>query len=92
MGEGIRIELTGALAGHHIVVDSDKLTMGFLEDLEGPTVRHILDSTAGAILSSDIPGASTQAEMQLAVRNMKRPAFMALVAGIKEAYEVPLAS
>lgn len=74
-GEGpevLRVDLSGALAGHHILIDSDELTFGLLEEIQSGAAAKILTAVAIAIVGGDLPKGNDRAGLrQLRVGEMK---------------------
>lgn len=65
----LRLDLTGPLAGHYIVIDEEKLDFGLLEDFDSSSVALTLDALAGLILEGDLPhGINRQGLRRLSVR------------------------
>ncbi len=85
--EGVRVELGRALEGHHITVDVDNLTFGFLEDLESGKVGLILEALAGVIIESDLPNGHDRAGLRL----LKLTQIGPVLEGIKGSAQVPKA-
>lgn len=86
--EPVRVDLKGALAGHYILVDTDAVTVGTYEDLQGPTVSIMLDTIAGLIAGGDLPHGTARAEL----RKLKPLEFKAVTDGMREALEIPKVS
>lgn len=83
-----RVDLEGALAGHYLLIDQDKLTMGFLEDLDSGRVAFVLKAIADVIAGSDLLGGHDYKAM----RALKPAEFRAIVDAVKQGLEIPKAS
>ena len=73
--EPVRIELDGALKGHHILVDVDGLTIGTLEDMESGKVSRILDAIMPLLMGGDLPGGTGRDGL----RRLKLDEFKAVI-------------
>lgn len=49
-----RIELTGVMAGKHIIVDVDKLTVGTIEDIQSNQMATVRGAIEGLITGGDV--------------------------------------
>lgn len=86
MADGtIRLELEGALAGRHVLVDPDALTFGLVEDLQSGRAGAMLDSLASAIVGGDLPRGTDRAGL----RALTPVQMQAVIRGIDGAFEVP---
>lgn len=72
MGKEERVDLTGPLAGHYIVVDIDAITLGVLEDLESSRVGSVRAAIEAMIKESDIGP----------MRDLHLPEFQVLIEAI----------
>ena len=52
----VTVPLGGALDGHTIDVNTNALTMGMIEDLQGGTAGLMLDAVASAVAGGTLPG------------------------------------
>ncbi len=56
MQDGIlRVDLTGILAGKHLLLKDEELTLGFLEDLQTTQIKDFLDALSRAVIGGDLP-------------------------------------
>lgn len=85
MAEPIRVDLSGALAGFHLLLDPDGLTFGFLEDLQGDKARDVLNALSSCIVGGELPKGTDRAGL----RALKHPEIIAVMEGINTAYAVP---
>lgn len=60
----VTVPLGGALDGHTIDVNTNALTMGMIEDLQGGTAGLMLDAVASALAGGTLPGGSDRAGMR----------------------------
>jgi hypothetical protein len=75
--EPVRVDLNGACAGRHILVDYDRLTVGVLEDLEGGRMRLIRSAVQALVVGGDLDVS------EQAVRSWKLPVMSAVLDGIR---------
>lgn len=85
MAEPIRVELEGALAGHHVLLDPDALTWGMLEDLESGKHLRMIDAVVGCLVGGDLPHGTDRDGL----RKLKVAEVPALMKGVGEAFQVP---
>lgn len=55
MAEPLRVDLSGPLAGSHLLIDEDALDFGTLEDFESGNIKTTLDALARVIVGGDLP-------------------------------------
>ena len=60
----VTVPLGGALDGHTIDVNTNALTMGMIEDLQGGTAGLMLDAVASAVTGGTLPGGADRAGMR----------------------------
>lgn len=85
MAEPIRVDLAGALEGHHVLLDPDALTWGMLEDLESGKHRQMIDAVAGCLVGGDLPKGTDREGM----RKLRAAEVADLMKGVGEAFQVP---
>jgi len=85
MSDISRVELKGALEGHWIDVDEDKLTVGVLEDWESPSVVRTRQALEAIIADSNLPQGHDSAGLKALTRRQVR----ALVEGVNGYIQVP---
>ncbi len=88
MSEHVRVDLHGALEGHHLVVDADELTIGTLEDMQSGSFAKMRGAAEAVIVSADLPRGILHTEL----RKLKLQEFKAVSDGIAEVISVPKAS
>ncbi len=76
MVEGMRIDLQGPLAGKHIIVDPDAITMGFFEDLQSDQLSTIMDAIASVISGGDLDRAG--------LRKLRPAEFKSLIESLQK--------
>ncbi len=84
----IRVDLGGALAGKHVIVDDDALTMGALEDMQSQRVGDVLAAVASFIVGGDLPQGTDKAGL----RKLRPSEFRALAEGTQTVLSVPKAT
>jgi hypothetical protein len=88
MAEAKRISLDGALEGHHVMVNEDAVTMGFLEDIQTSRASVLLDALAGAVVGGELPHGTDRAGL----RKLSPEKFAALLKGVTASTDIPKAS
>lgn len=84
----VRVDLKDALAGHHVLVDPDEITMGLLEDIQSGKASLLLEALANAIKGGDLPHGTDRDGL----RRLKLLQCAALSTGIVGLTDVPKAS
>jgi hypothetical protein len=84
----VRIDLEGALAGSHILVDPEAITFGLLEDVQVGDATRVLDGCAACIVGGDLPFGTTRDGL----RRLSMRRFEALATGIVASTRVPKGS
>ena len=64
MAEPMRVELTGPLAGRHVLVERRRLTGGFVEDVQSGDAKLILDAVSRAVVGGDLPDGTDRAALR----------------------------
>ena len=86
----ITMPLEKGLSGFEIVVDLDRITLGFFEDLESPAMRDNLNALCGVIVGGKLPAGDIDADnIRLRLRALKPEQFMALAEGMLKAVRTP---
>lgn len=85
MSEPIRVELDGALAGRHVLVDPKKLTAGALEDMQDNNVGMILDGLSRVLVGGDLPQGTDRAGL----RELVSEELFAVLKGVGTCIRVP---
>lgn len=86
----VTMPLEGALAGYEIVVDLERITLGFFEDLESPAMRDNLTALCDVIVGGKLPaGEIADGKARPILRKLKPEAFVALANGMMKAVKVP---
>lgn len=85
MSDHLRVDLGGALSGHHVLLDPDELTIGLLEDCQSGKFSLVLDGLARVIAGGDLPAGHDRQ----ALRRLKMGEMNALLEAIDSAYTVP---
>lgn len=85
MADTVKIDLEGALAGRHIVVDPDQLDIGLLEDIQSPKFADTLDGLARCIVNGNLPHGYDRAGL----RRLKLAELQALVKGVDGQFAMP---
>ena len=85
MTDPIRVDLTDALDGHHVLIDPDGITFGLLEDLQGGQITGLLDGLTSCIVGGDLPSGTDRAGL----RKLTPPKMTALVNGVVAAASIP---
>ena len=78
MSEPRQIELDGALAGRHVMVNRQALTLGFLEDMQSQEAKLILDALAACIVGGNLPQGNNRAGL----RKLNMDELQALIVGV----------
>lgn len=73
MAQEERVDLAGLLAGKHIIVDVDQLTIGTLLDLESDRVTMVVGAVDRIIVGGDLGE----------LRALKPVEFVAVIDGLK---------
>lgn len=84
MSEPIRIDLEGALAGHHILLDPDALTWGMLEDMESGKHAAMIDAVSRCIVGGDLLHGTDRD----GIRRLRPAQVTALIEGVGRAFQV----
>lgn len=74
----VRVDLTGALEGHHILVDPEEITFGLIADFGSANADRILNSLAECIKGGDLPKGHDRA----ALRKLTIPQTKEVIQGV----------
>ena len=88
MEQVIKVELAGALAGRHILIDRDGFTLGVIEDCQSDSIKVQREAIASVLRGGDLPGGTAAEDL----RKLKPTEWLALIKGVSGAVEVPKAS
>ena len=88
MAEPIRVDLADALAGKHVLIDHDELTVGLVEDLQSREAKALLDSLAAVIVGGDLARGTDRAGL----RRLRIAECAALTSGVAGVVAVPKAT
>lgn len=80
-----RLDLTGALAGRHIVVNLDELDTGVLEDLQSGRFAKILDIFERILVGGDLPHGIAREGL----RKLKLRETTVLIEALPELFAIP---
>lgn len=89
-----RFELDSALAGRHVLIDTDECTIGVLEDMQSGNIPLTLDAFSRVIVGGNLPGFEAlssddeqrQTEVRNVLRRLKPKEFRALVTALGGAF------
>jgi hypothetical protein len=85
MAETMRVELDGALAGKHVILNADELTFGLVEDIQSNQASAVLDGLASVIIEGDLPKGCDRAGL----RRLKPAEIAALLKGVGQSFQMP---
>lgn len=81
----IRLDLTGPLAGRHVLVNLDALDTGVLEDLQSGQFAKILDIFERLLVGGDLPhGIAREGLRKLKLRELN-----ALISALPRLFDIP---
>lgn len=88
MSEPVRVDLTGALEGHHVLVDLEQVDVGLIEDLSSKSFTPMIDAFARLVVGGDLPHGNDRAGL----RRLKLPQMKALGDAIDGVITIPNAT
>jgi hypothetical protein len=78
----VRVDLGTPLEGHHVQIDTEAITLGFIEDLQSQQMGPILDGLSTVIVGGDLVG---EPGVRPWLRTLRVPQFNAVAGAINAA-------